>query len=414
MRMLNSCWPQTAAALVTALLTGSAASAGGPPILLNMGALPDSTYSQGFAVTPDGITVVGYGDTGGVVRALRWTMAGGLEPLPALPGRPFGQAYGVSADGSVIVGIGYADSVNPNTVACVWAAGGVAEVGAGSGESAKYAFAVSQDGGAICGERDNRAYLWTDAGGFELIPTPPGLISDGPIDISGDASFLVGTAIKPGSYATAYRWSQGAGFEALGGLTIGGNSSATAISADGSAIAGGANIVNDARAIRWTESDGMQNLGTLPGATWSHAYAISGDGQVVGGESGDGANRAFIWSPSLGMVSLRAHLHAWHVDLTGWTFGRVQGISHDGSVMTGYGEYFGQVRGWIALNVPTTNTPPPPPCADVSGDGVVNFVDISSVLTFWGTANPFGDADGNGIVDFADINAILAQWLNEC
>lgn len=55
------------------------------------------------------------------------------------------------------------------------------------------------------------------------------------------------------------------------------------------------------------------------------------------------------------------------------------------------------------------------PCpGDVNGDRVVNFADISEVLTFWGLSGPGGDANGDGIVNFADITRVLENWGLTC
>ncbi len=51
---------------------------------------------------------------------------------------------------------------------------------------------------------------------------------------------------------------------------------------------------------------------------------------------------------------------------------------------------------------------------DVTGDGVVNFDDITGVLAFWGNSGNIGqsggDANCDGVVDFDDITAVLANW----
>ncbi|HBS29006.1 MAG TPA: hypothetical protein DEB06_06050 [Phycisphaerales bacterium] len=61
----------------------------------------------------------------------------------------------------------------------------------------------------------------------------------------------------------------------------------------------------------------------------------------------------------------------------------------------------------------------PEPCpGDADGNGVVDFDDITSVLSNWlvdytpGTGP--GDADASGIVDFDDITSILSNWLDAC
>jgi hypothetical protein len=58
---------------------------------------------------------------------------------------------------------------------------------------------------------------------------------------------------------------------------------------------------------------------------------------------------------------------------------------------------------------------PPPPCiGDANGDRVVNFADITSVLTNWGGPGPAGDSDTSGVVNFADITSTLTSWGDEC
>lgn len=60
----------------------------------------------------------------------------------------------------------------------------------------------------------------------------------------------------------------------------------------------------------------------------------------------------------------------------------------------------------------------PPTCpGDANSDGVVNFADITAVLTaFNSTTTPFGfgDANGDGAVNFADITAVLTSFNTSC
>lgn len=61
----------------------------------------------------------------------------------------------------------------------------------------------------------------------------------------------------------------------------------------------------------------------------------------------------------------------------------------------------------------------PPPClGNVNGDQVVNFADVTAILTNWGASylpgtGP-GDGDGSGVVDFADVTATLQSWNLTC
>lgn len=57
----------------------------------------------------------------------------------------------------------------------------------------------------------------------------------------------------------------------------------------------------------------------------------------------------------------------------------------------------------------------PPPCeGDADGNGVINFMDITSVLTHFGMPGPVGDANFDGVVTFGDISTILMAWGNVC
>jgi hypothetical protein len=51
---------------------------------------------------------------------------------------------------------------------------------------------------------------------------------------------------------------------------------------------------------------------------------------------------------------------------------------------------------------------------DASGDGAVDFADITAVLAAWGTQAAAADFDLSGTVDFADITSVLAGWGRSC
>jgi hypothetical protein len=48
--------------------------------------------------------------------------------------------------------------------------------------------------------------------------------------------------------------------------------------------------------------------------------------------------------------------------------------------------------------------------ADLSGDSVVNGVDLAFILSNWGTANAAADLNGDGTVGGSDLGIILAAW----
>lgn len=67
------------------------------------------------------------------------------------------------------------------------------------------------------------------------------------------------------------------------------------------------------------------------------------------------------------------------------------------------------------LRVEVIECAPPPGClGDANQDGVVNFLDITTVLANFGGGGPAGDADFDGDVDFNDITTVLAHFLEIC
>ncbi|NNM25888.1 MAG: hypothetical protein HKO59_07860, partial [Phycisphaerales bacterium] len=47
---------------------------------------------------------------------------------------------------------------------------------------------------------------------------------------------------------------------------------------------------------------------------------------------------------------------------------------------------------------------------DLDGSGVVDFVDLLSVLSFWGCGDCAADIDGDGNVGFTDMLWVLGMW----
>ncbi len=105
------------------------------------------------------------------------------------------------------------------------------------------------------------------------------------LKISGVANTgsVVGTGYV-GVFHSAFRWSQGSGFELLGSLPGGTTNWANGISDDGSVIIGASNSASGVQATRWTQASGPTGLGSLPGYG-SNATAISGDGSTIWGTS---------------------------------------------------------------------------------------------------------------------------------
>jgi uncharacterized membrane protein len=166
--------------------------------LRELGILPGGSYTWASAVSADGSTVVGFGDTPGHITAIMWTEDGGLIELPGWPGS-YGWANGISADGSIVVGL-----------------------------------------------RESRAFAWTAPGNFRDLGAPPQGGEPNPLDTSADGSVIAGYAWlgegpigmvwtkKTGQNLEAGEFLTQAGFDVTGWTFT----QVTGVSDDGSRIVG--------------------------------------------------------------------------------------------------------------------------------------------------------------------------------
>jgi hypothetical protein len=52
--------------------------------------------------------------------------------------------------------------------------------------------------------------------------------------------------------------------------------------------------------------------------------------------------------------------------------------------------------------------------ADLTGDGMLNFFDISAFLAAFTAQDPIADFDGNGLFNFFDVSAFLGAFAAGC
>ncbi len=315
------------------------------------------SQSFAYALSADGQVVGGVADVAGDTegRAFRWTSAGGMQNLGSLGG-PESITYGLNSNGSVATGIGHIAAGQIH--AFRWASGsGIQDIGTVGGRPSSQGFALSADGSVAVGGV-SRAFRWTSAGGMQDLGTFGGTASSANA-VSADGSVVAGSANTAAGVPHAFRWTNAGGLQDMG--TLGTTSIAKALSADGSVGAGYSQVLpalgqstSGYHAFRWTDAGGMQDLGTLGGAT-AYGFAISSDGSTIVGASdipADGIQRAFLWTQSLGMVDLNTYLPALGVNLTGWLLVSAQSISADGTAIAGYGIHNGQNQAFLISGIP--------------------------------------------------------------
>jgi probable HAF family extracellular repeat protein len=171
--------------------------------------------------------------------------------------------------------------------------------------------------------------------------------------VNADGTVVVGGS-GSGLNTQAFRWVNGT-MTGLGFLPGDNSSSAAGVNADGTVVVG-ASLLPQVRsqAFRWTEETGMVGLDFLPGGTSSNANGVNADGKVVVGAAVDasGQSQAFRWTARTRMQSVLTLLQAAKADVnlfSGWQLRSANGVSADGTVITGDGvDPLGQSQGWIA------------------------------------------------------------------
>lgn len=312
-----------------------------------------TSYTAGLSA--DGSTVVGRSTnsdgTNDWTEAFRWTATDGMVGLgylnayttnASLYGLALSVPTAVSANGSAIAGYSTnSDGTDDWIEAFRWSeTDGM--VGLGylheytNGYRLSIATGISGDGSIVVGESSNsdgmkswrEAFRWTASDGMlglgYLSEHTDGTRHSLAQAISADGLTIVGQSSNSDGSADwleAYRWTVGDGMTGLGFLDVHTTgyrqSSAAAVSADGSVIAGYSSNSDGSKdwseAFRWTEAEGMVGLGYLndytTGPRSSQASLISADGSTVIGDStnSDGTRNwfeAFRWTADNGMVGL--------------------------------------------------------------------------------------------------------------
>jgi probable HAF family extracellular repeat protein len=365
-------------ALCSALLALAATDAAE---LISLGDLPGGdNFSAAYDLSADGKTVLGSSSSESGYQTFRWTAETGFQIIPAF------NAEAISADGNVVVG-----SLATLTLEAVkWSeAAGVVSLGLlptqpGFAEFSA-AFDTSADGSTIVGvgatmdSPFSEAVLWN----AELGLVPLGFLPDDLPErdafslsyanaISANGQVVVGASLSTKHLdrgEMAFRWTEDAGMEPLGFLPGAFQSQGTAVSADGSVIAG----VSGMEAFRWTASTGLEPIGSfLPTSISSDGAVIVGRGYTELGEL------AFVWTSQSGAVPLQSWLEQSHgLTLTGWQLlSDAVSVSQDGSVIAGTGvNSAGSMEAFVV--VLAQPTPPTSASVTLSGSAQLSIVDSS-------------------------------------
>ena len=253
---------------------------------------------------------------------------------------------------------------------------------------------------ANSGLREEQACSWQMGMGISDLPTLGGATSSIAKGLN-DAGWVVGSSILPGDITpTATLWHNGSASN-LG--TLGGNmSQAIAINASNQAV-GISELANgETHAFRYdlSASGGVTNrvdLGSLPGG-YSIALAISDNGLIVG----TSGNRAVLWENGK-LIDLNARISP----KSGWVLNKATGVNESGQIV-GVGSLGGDPFRAFVL------TPTEGCVADLNNDGMLDFFDVSTLLTAYMNKDPLADLNNDGLYNFFDISIFLQAFQAGC
>lgn len=307
----------------------------------------DIFISGATGISADGMTVIGMSaylgpDDEEFLAGFKWTLSGGMTSLPTgATNSPANYLYGVSADGSVIVGmeiLSGGSGIRPYRHT-----NGSAELLPGT---FGFAYGVSGDGVTVVGQNPD-GFRWTEVGGTVAIPLLLDEDFNSATAISTDGSTIAGSAELSGGGMRAFRWTVGGGTEAL--PITGYDVFANAVNADGSTIVGTfiTQVGQATIPFAWTEQGvvTMDALSVADGVE-NTVMAITADGAWAGGSSDD---QAVIWNTRNGeLILLKDFLIASGITgLDGWELEAVSGMSADGLSLAGSGvNPAGNREGW--------------------------------------------------------------------
>ncbi len=280
-----------------------------------------------------------------------------LEPIKDIF-VPESVLYGISGDGSVVVGETEAADDLKLAFLYRFKSEGSTEIAQkllSNGRSGAYAVsydgqtAVGYDTGGSLGLPVASYYVEGEDEKFKPLASLEEKYMSNALGVSGDGSVIAGWYLsKVGDInIRPFRWTEEERVQELPSLyNFAG--SATAVSRDGKTIVGWLqDIARDREKqfyvpVRWlADKDGSQKvypLSPLPvnKEGVQKPYAVSGDGSVIVGES---FGQAFRWDAEAGMRAIADILKESKVNTEGWTLKVARGVSDDGRIIVGNGEY---------------------------------------------------------------------------
>ncbi len=334
--------------------------------------VPSGVAGLPHDLSADGSTVCGEYSGTPFNTAFRWSAATGLVQL----GSQSLRGNAINANGTIAAGTVFPQTSNIEPARFL--PGGVVQLLLPGSLTNRFgqATGINGDGSVVTGFAKDplvlgsaNAFYWNN-GVFNFMPNTPALplIEAWGYALSDDGSTVFGTAyaqIPPDpldQQVRAIRWRPGSPIELLDDLpnipppmTGLVSHRPTACNANGTIAVGYMTHPDfpQTRAFRWTEGVGTEEL-TLPqGVTEAVADGLTADGvAIVGTINAVPAPRAAYWVESYLWTDLNTYLPTVGVDLTGWVLTSCEGVSSDGTTLTGAGTLNGSPAVWYVKDIP--------------------------------------------------------------
>lgn len=335
---------------------GSAASAGTIGFtVIDVPGGPGAGSINPRALSGDGTTVTGsWRNSAGKDGVFRWRAGTGSVDLGrASVGDERASGEDINFDGTIIGG--FSGLFNSQTRAMKWVEGsGFTLLNATpGGPDYDYGSGISDDGSVVVGgAQTGVGYQWVGGGSPTALPMISGATSGVASKVSGNGQVIVGANYSPGLKPVRIEGGVATDLTLSPGGAVGGSALNTNFL--GSVVVGNANFGGaSSHAFRWTTSLGaMEDLGSVIPSGFSSGRAVSGDGSAVVGVAqvtgGLFSQAAMMWREGSGMVDLNTYLPSIGISTGGMYLYEGLDVSADGLTIMGSGfdAQFG-FKGWI-------------------------------------------------------------------
>jgi len=165
----------------------------------------------------------------------------------------------------------------------------------------------------------------------------------------------------------------------------------------------------------WNEEAKLHASDGVTNDRFGYSVSISGDMVVIGDfahpDNGLDAGSAFLYKYDGSAWVEQSELLP-SDGTTGDHYGRSVALSGNSIVVGAYFDDQGGLEAGSAYFIDITCTAPCP--ADLTGDGILNFFDVSAFLGAFAAQNPDADFNGDGSYNFFDVSAFLGAFSAGC